>query len=147
MAQISKRKVSEVVLQRLFNLFFEVVGNNFSKGNFIKIISEVLTPTEKIMIAKRIGIIYLLIKEVDIRTIADKLKVSTSTVVMYSQIFNKNKGELRETIMALLGKEKLVGFLDDILVSIFIQPGIKKGHYQSWWEYKKRKEKGKVLGE
>ncbi|MDO8610559.1 MAG: Trp family transcriptional regulator [bacterium] len=145
MARISKKYINEQILIKLYRLFFEVISRFKDRDNFVEIIDEILSPTEKIMIAKRIGIIYLLIKKVDYRDIAEVLKVSTATVFYYAIHFDKKESQLVDTIKTMLVKEKVLGFLDDILSDIFIQPGLKIGHWQKYWDHKRKQNERKIL--
>ncbi len=145
MARISKKYINEQILIKLYRLFFEVISRFKDKDNFVEIIDEILSPTEKIMIAKRIGIIYLLIKKVDYRDIAEVLKVSTATVFYYAIHFDKKESKLVNMIKTMLVKEKVLGFLDDILSDIFIQPGLKIGHWQKYWDHKRKQNERKIL--
>ncbi len=53
---------------------------NTRKGDFSKTLYEILTPTERLMLAKRIGIVGMLIGNYSSREISLTFKVSTSTV-------------------------------------------------------------------
>ncbi len=145
MARISKKYLSEKILLKLYRLFFEIISRFENQENFAKIIDDILSPTEKIMIAKRIGIIYLLIKKVDYRDIAELLKVSTATVYHYAIHFYKKESELIDVLQIMLMKEKVLGFLDDLLADVLIQPGVKIGHWQSYWDHKRKQEHRKTL--
>ncbi|MBI4009107.1 hypothetical protein HY357_02645 [Candidatus Roizmanbacteria bacterium] len=131
---------------RIYQLFFEIFSRTHSKDSFLLILDDILTPVEKIMLAKRIGMIYLLIKKVDNSIIAETLKVSTSTVSIYSVQFYKRNSKVVEIIKNMLIKEKLLGFLDDVFADLFIQPGIKIGHHDLKWQHKLIQEKRKVFG-
>ena len=89
MTRISKRILKERVLLKLYSLFFEIMSQYNNKENFLSLIEDILSPTEKIMITKRVAVIYLLIKGVDYRDISEVLKVSTGTVVLYAAKFYK----------------------------------------------------------
>lgn len=142
---ISKRPIKEEMLIRLYRLFFEIITKADSKADFLLLMNEILSPTEKIMIAKRIGIVYLLIKKVDHRTIRDVLKVSTATTEKYALYFHNKNSYLVNIIRGMLIKEKTMGFLEDFLAGLMIQPGIKIGHHKLAWEHKKRQEERKTL--
>lgn len=145
MTRISKRKIPDKYLIKIYQLFFEVIARPSSKDNFLLLLDDIFSPTEKIMLAKRIGIIYLIIKKVDQRTIADILKVSTSTVSKFALIFNEKQSQLISLINTMLNKEKILNFMDDLLSDFFIQPGFKIGHYQSYLDHKRRQEERKIL--
>ena len=59
------------------------------------------------MLAKRLAIIYLLIKRVDYRDIADTLKVSTATILFYATTFYKRNSRVVNIINKMLKKKRL----------------------------------------
>jgi len=130
---------------KLYRLFFEIFSRSDDQEGFLSLIDDLLSSTEKIMIAKRIGIIYLLIKKVDYRTIAETLKVSTATVLFYSVVLQEKQTKIVDTIKQMLRKEKALNFLDDLFAEILIHPGLYIGHHKLDWEYKKRQEQRKIL--
>lgn len=140
MVRVSKRRISDKLILRIYQLFFEVVAKSRSRDTFLILIGDILSPKEKIMIGKRIGIIYLLAKGFDQSVIADILKVSGGTVSRYNLLFHGRETELIKTIKFIIAKEKVKGFLDDVFMELFNQPGIKIGHWQSYWEHKRRQE-------
>ncbi len=145
MVRNSKYPLSEETLLRMYHLFFEIFSRFENKENFFALINDLFTPAEKIMVAKRLGIIYLLIKKVDYRDIADVLKVSTSTITHYAYLYSHRTSTVVEIIKNQLIKENVLNSLDDFLVDLFIQPGVKIGHWQSYWDHKRRQEHRKTL--
>jgi len=145
MVIVSKKLLNKEVLIKIYRLFFEITSRSDSSEEFLALMEDILSPAEKIMIAKRIGIIFLLIKNVDYKLIKETLKVSTSTIFKYSLLFNQKETQLIKIIKNLLLKEKMLGFLEDVFADLFIQPGIKIGHYKRAWEHKKRQEEREIL--
>src|SRR3989338_7063210 len=96
MTQISKYEIKEQVLDRLQCLFFDVIAKQNSKANFLALLCELLSPTEKIMLFKRIDIIYLLKKGVAIDRICKALHMSTSTVAQYILRFRHKKSLINQ---------------------------------------------------
>lgn len=129
MAQISKYEVNERVLDRLQCLFFDVVAKQNSINTFMSILDDLLSPTEKIMLSKRIGIIYLLEKGVTIDRISKALHISTSTVAQYILRFRNKKSLINQIVKKVIQREKVKGAIEDVFAELFIQPGIKKGHH------------------
>lgn len=105
MVQISRGKLSEELLFKIFELFFQIVGKKNKKEEFLAVIEDLFSPVERIMIAKRIAIIYLLLKKVNPTIICQVLKVSSSTVAKYSVFIDKSVGITNE-FKKLLKKEK-----------------------------------------
>lgn len=145
MTRVSKKYINKKIILKLYRLFFEVFLRSNSQQSFLSLIDDILSPTEKVMIAKRLGMVYLLIKGVDFRTIADTLKVSTSTVLFYSVIYKKNKLQTTKLIEQMLKKEKVLNFLEDLFADLMIRPGIYIGHHQLKYEHEKKKEGRKIL--
>lgn len=145
MVQISKGKLSEAILFKLFELFFQIVGKKNKKEEFLKVINDLFSPVERIMIAKRIAIIYLLLKKIDQTTIRHVLKVSSSTVAKYSLLIEKTTG-ITEEFNKLLRKEKIARFLEDLYHDFFSYPGRPGINWGVAWKIRRWREKEKQLG-
>lgn len=146
MVRVSKRFVPQEVMMKLYNLVFQVVSHSTGKERFFNIFEDIFSPTEKMMIAKRVAIIYLLIKGIEQKIIADKIKVSTATVSKYAILFHKQNSPLTQLLQYMIKKEKVLDFLEDIFADIFIQPGIKIGHHKLKYDYDRRKLEKKYSG-
>lgn len=144
MARISKFKLSEHVLAKIFDLFFEIVGRNKNKDEFKRIIHDLLSSTERIMIAKRIAIIYLRLKNIDQRTICKVLKISTATVAKFSLLMEKSDG-IVPTFNKIMKNEKIIEFLEDIFNTLFA-PGVPGVNWKAAWERKIARDRQKTLG-
>ena len=125
MPQISKRYIPEDKLDRIFNLFFDLISEVSDKKEAENILTEILTPTEKIMIAKRIACFYLFYKKISSSEIADTLKLSLSTVTHLKFLFDNSK-ITKEFLSRRLTNEKIKNTLKDIFVEIFYGT-LKKG--------------------
>lgn len=145
MPRVSKIPVSDELLSKTYKLFYEVFSRNKGQDDFLLIIDDILSSSEKIMLSKRLAIIYLLIKGVDYRDIMNTLKVSSATVVYYTSTFLKRSSKIRSIIENMLKKEKVLNFLDDFFADIMIHPGVYKGHWQMYWDHKRKQENRKIL--
>lgn len=88
MSQVSKKILPKAIEERLFqNLWesFASIGNPAEAKTFLE---DFLSPTEKVMFAKRIAIAILLKKKYDFRSISSLLKVSTTTVNNIYKLIN-----------------------------------------------------------
>ncbi|NDK10381.1 hypothetical protein GW846_06430, partial [Candidatus Gracilibacteria bacterium] len=112
MTRISKKPVNEKLLSKIYKLFYEVFSRYEGQEDFFSIIDDILSPTEKIMLSKRLAMIYLLIKKVDYRDITETLKVSSATVTFYSSMFYKKDSKVVNIISNMLKKEKVLYYLD-----------------------------------
>jgi len=124
MVQISKHPLPDRIFGKLMELLFVTVGKNFNRKDFVKVIDELFTPAEKIMIVKRIGMLYLLLKELNAQTISEMLHVSTSTVATYIARFNDNSLYVKKLMKKEIENEKRLGMITDAFEELFIQPGI-----------------------
>jgi uncharacterized protein YerC len=144
MTRISRFPLNEKVLEKLFDLFFEIVGRKKNKEEFLKTIYDLLSPVERIMIAKRIAIIYLLLKKIDYVTICDVLKVSPSTVAKFNLLMEKSDG-IVPAFKEILTNEKVKIFLEDLFLALY-GPGTPGVDWHSAWkdklDLKRRKEIG-----
>jgi len=110
----------------------EVVGSTDDKKEFSEIINELLSPTEKIMIAKRVAIIYLLMKKIDYLTISDVLKVSSTTITKFH--FTMIKGwAIKNALNGLVGSEKIKDFFEKLF---YREPGTYGVNWKSAWRQK-----------
>lgn len=134
MVQISRFKLNDETLEKLFTLFFEVVGKKSNKDEFINTISDILSPVEKIMIAKRIAIIYLLLQNIDHRAICLTLKVSTATVAKFALLTSKSSGVI-QTFNRILKNMKIELFLLEMFNALF-PPGMPGVNWKSAWKRK-----------
>ena len=113
MVQISRKKLPKELLSKLLLLFFEVVGKKNKNDEFEKIINDLFSETERIMVIKRIAIMYLLMKQIQPVIIADVLSVSLSTVAKFSILMEKSEGVV-PYLKKLLQKEKIADFFEDV---------------------------------
>ena len=144
MVRNSRFVLSDNLLEKLFDLFFEVVGNKSSKDEFKKIFIDLLTPAERIMLAKRVAIIYLLLKKIEYDNICDRLKVSPTTVAKYSLLMEKSEG-IVPTFKQIVKVDKINIFLEEIFNSIFA-PGKIGVNWKIAWENKINLEKKITYG-
>ncbi len=144
MTRISQYPINNNLLTKLFELFFEVVGKKNNSEEFKNTIADLLSPTERIMIAKRIAIIYLLLKKIDYVTIADVLKVSSSTIGKF-QIIIENSTGIVPTFKKLLRNERISQFLEEIYLT-FRGPGVPGVDWSSAWKQKLELERKKQQG-
>jgi len=133
MVRVSQRYIQETKLKRIFDLFFEVIINIKNKKQAEKIISEILTSSEKIMVAKRITCIYLLLKEIPLIEIAEAIKMSSSTVFYFKEKYEQAK-ETREILSTILAKEEIKNFFEDIFVELKTIPGKGTNWRQQRWD-------------
>jgi len=117
MVRMSQYKVKDVVLKKIFELFFEVVGKQNNKDVFFSVIFDVLSSTEQLMIAKRIAAMYLIQKQIDYSVICDVLKISSASIAKYSLLLERSRG-MRKVLSSLIQHDKINLIFKDFLASI-----------------------------
>ena len=89
MPHISKHAIAENVIRELEERIIAVISDTGSKTRN-RIFKEILTKTERLMIAKRLAMIYLVQKGAATHTISEMLKVSPSTVARFENKLERN---------------------------------------------------------
>ena len=147
MSRISRYKLSNDKLKIIFNLFVKVLTQSSSRKDLLSVLDYLLSPVEKIMIAKRVALLFLLTKDINRRQICFTLKVSSSTVnKYYSLIRYEDKNPLLSIIRYNIKKEKISGYIEDMLTHLLLQPGLKIGHRETLNSYQYFKRKKDVEG-
>lgn len=134
MVQISKRKVKPEVMDKMFTLLFTVMGKQSGEKEFGKIINGLFSPVEKIVIAKRIAVLLLLLKGVDWRDIREILKVSLSSISK-SQMILLNNEETKRALTSLIMQNKMGLFFEELFLSFF-GPGTAFVNWKKAWKRK-----------
>lgn len=144
MVRNSKFQLKDEVLEKLFGLFFEVVGKKGSKDEFRKTMNDLLSPAERVMISKRIAIIYLLLKGIDYYNICHVLKVSTATVAKFRILMERSEGVI-PTFERIIRIEKVGDFLEELFNTLY-GPGTPGVDWKAAWRDKIRLERKKEYG-
>lgn len=146
MVNISSQKLPDKLLNKIYQLLLYLLKKGGNRDDFFIIMNEFFTYKEKILFAKRITIIYLLLKGISQKNICEILNVSSGTVSKYGLYLTNKKLRLIKILKGKVTKEKVFETIDDILADFIIQPGIKTGHWQLYWDHKKRKDRLKRYG-
>ena len=110
MAQVSKYPIPEKIYQRILEIFLKTLIGLKNKKDAEQFINDLLTPTEKVMLVKRLAIAFLLEREYDYRTISKILRVSLPTIASVNSA-RKYGGKGYQKIMTkLLREEKVQDF-------------------------------------
>lgn len=137
MTQVSKYPISKTIADRIFEIFLKSLVNIHNQQEADQFISDLLTPTEKIMLAKRLAIALLLQKDYDYRTIQKLIKVSTATIASVNMaILYGSKGYIN-LLNKILKEEKFVNMIGEAASKILSLPAqAKKGG--TAWRYLKQ---------
>lgn len=114
MPHVSKRRLKKKTYQQINRRLIETFENAYDNKSFMKIFHELFTYTEKVMLAKRLAIIFLLSQEIPQHRIVDMLHVSPSTVARMSLCLETGK---YDSIVKITAKKKgeLVKFVEFLL--------------------------------
>lgn len=113
MARISKYPILKEVYEKIFDLFLETFLQLRSKKRVANFFDEFLTPTEQIMLAKRMAISLLLAKNYNYQDISNILKVSNGTIAEVSMQYRYGK-YLKSVALQLAEKDELKDFWLDV---------------------------------
>ena len=114
MPQVSKYPLSKSTQSRLYKLFWESIADLKNAITAEEFFNDLLTPTEKIMLSKRLAIAVMLIKGYDYSSIKSILKVSPTTIGAIS-LWLKYPGKgYRKAVTELIKKEKFKKLINDI---------------------------------
>lgn len=146
MTQVSKYPISKAIYERILEIFFKVFVRIKTKNEAEQFIKDFLTPTEQIMLAKRLAIAFLLEKNYDFRTISRILRVSLTTIARVNLMRKYGDQGYQRMIKGMLREEKMKEFFLKVGEATSEQLGksVKGGDA---WRYlhkeleKKRKEK------
>lgn len=133
MPQISKYPIPKSVADRIFDVFIKTFTNLKNKNDSANFINDLFTPTEKVMLAKRISIALLILKGYDYRTISQILRVSVATVSSVKISLKHGTGSYKKILDKITREEKIEEFFTDLaekLVSIPAQSGKGGGVYR-----------------
>jgi len=107
--------------------------------HFFSLLNDVISPTEQVMISKRIAVLYLIMRKVPTDEIMEHIKVSRTTVLKFQLLFYDRNTPLIEMLKRMMTEKEVLSFIDDFFADIFIQPGRKIGHWQLYWDQIKKK--------
>jgi TrpR-related protein YerC/YecD len=115
MAQVSRAPLSKEVYERVFEIFFKTIVKITSKKEAESFFRDFLTPTEKIVLAKRLSIAILLTKNYDYETIRQVLHVSPPTIATVNRPLKYGGEGYKMIIGKLLREEEVKEVLINIL--------------------------------
>ena len=84
MPHISSKKLKKEHLQKLYNEFSIALEKSVKKSWLKLFLNDFLTRTEKIMLAKRFAVIYMLSEDLPPTYIAEALLMSPATIFLMS---------------------------------------------------------------
>ena len=142
MSRISRRYLDKELENKIFEVFLKTIVDIRTPTEAKNFIEDLLSPTEKIMLIKRLAIAVLLTKGKTYEYIDHTLKVSRATIMTVSLWLKHGKGGYRkvvENILKTQRKEALLGNIEEILIRL--SPPKRFGSI----EFEKKSKEGKEL--
>jgi len=110
MTQVSHRYLPPKVAGQIFDMFLSILSSLPSASITSNFIEDLLSPTEQIMLGKRLSIAYMLKKGYSQRNICNILKVSLATVSKISLTLKKGNNGYDAVIQRMLRVQKISDF-------------------------------------
>lgn len=133
MAQVSKYPISQSVYEQIFNLLLKIFSDSCTKTEANNLLEDLLTPTERIMLAKRLAIALLLSKKYQYQDISKILRVSKGTIAMINLSLKFTGKGYKYFIDKVLREEKLQEIWENIEKTILNTMSSGKGSHT--WRY------------
>lgn len=146
MPQVSKRLVNPKTQEKIFSLFISGIIKCNNREITLSLVEDLLTQTERIMLAKRFSIAYMLLAGYDYRSISHILKVSTTTIGLVASWLKVRGNGFRKIIEKIKKDESLREILNEI--QDLIEELIASTPGQNWsnskrilWESRRERQK------
>lgn len=122
MPQVSKYPISSSVAERIFSVFIKTLVSVKNDTDAADYASDLFTPTEKVMLAKRIAIALMLIKGYEYREISKVLRVSLGTIASVSTSLKHGKGSYKKILDRIVREEKIDDFFSETIEKLVSIP-------------------------
>jgi len=111
MVQVSKNPLGKETSLEIQNALWWLLAKLNQDSDIKSFLNCLLTKTEKIMLAKRLAIAFLVSRGYNYRDISDVLKVSTATVCKIKEIMDKSENNYEIFLKRLEKREELKKFV------------------------------------
>lgn len=136
MTQVSKYTISKDVYERCWEILVKILIEVRTPNDASLLIKDLLTPTEQIMVVKRLAIAMLLMQDYEYRDIIKLLRVSFGTIAFVKLSLDHGSGGYKKALNKILKDEKLRQILNKTVQSL-ITPAT-KGMGSGTWRYLKQ---------
>ena len=119
MVNISKRKLSKEMQKELYTQLADIFLSSDSRKESERTLTEILTKTEKVMLAKRVGIIAMLERGYSSYKIMNTLNVSTLTIARVQK--RLSCGIYQQTVEVLKrrkSRESIFGLIEEAVMKL-----------------------------
>lgn len=121
MTKVSRRFLDKELENRIFEVFLKTIVDIKTPNDAQAFIDDLLSPTEQIMLVKRLAIAVLLAKGKTYDEIDDTLKVSRATIMRVSFWLKNGKSGYRKVVDSILkeqNKEALIDKIDETILKL-----------------------------
>ncbi len=132
MSQVSKYQLSNKIYTKIFSLFPQFLYRMTSHGKQAELVDAFFTRTEKVVIAKRVAIAFMLVKGYKYDQIVGKLKVSHGTVAKIADSLKSHSDSVTQELGSIAKEDSFTDFLNAIgyQASKLLPP--KGGNWSDW---------------
>lgn len=114
MTKVSRRLLNKNLENYIFELFIRTVVDLKDATQVNDFLEDLLSPTEKIMLIKRLAIAILLTKGYTYDEIDDTIKVSRPTIMTVSYFLKNGKGGYQKVVRKIMNNQKEEAIWDTI---------------------------------
>lgn len=142
MSKISRRYLNKELEDKILEVFLKTIVDIRTLVEARNFVEDLLSPTERIMLIKRLAIAVLLTKGKTYEYIDHTLKVSRATIMTVSLWLKHGKGGYRRVVDNILktqNRERLIDNIEEILIRL--SPPKRFGSI----EFENKSKKGKEL--
>ncbi len=119
MTQVSKRLLNKNIEARVYKIFSSTIRKLQKDDEVENFLDDLLSPTEKLMLSKRLAIAILLLRQWRYQDISDILKVTFTTIAKV-QMWLKSQGKGFNKALEMLEKEEKVEKLIDGIEELWL---------------------------
>lgn len=107
MTHVSQKEVADRWLEKMSELLLAATTQPSSARGRKKVLMELLTDTEKLMLAKRVALVAMIAADFSSYTIAKRLKMSTATIKRFRKLFDGGAYEYLATELKKLKDQEV----------------------------------------
>jgi len=132
MPHVSSKKLKKESLQKLYDEF-SIALEKSAKKSVKLFLNDLLTHTEKIMLAKRFAVIYLLSKDVPVSYISDSLCMSPTTIFKMSLKYDI--GKYSSLLKTITNNNKEIWEILEKILRAGLPPRAGRGRWKFLYKY------------
>jgi len=133
MPHVSSKQIKKEILNKLYSQFGRAFETSAKRSQAKFFMGDLLTKTEKIMLAKRFAVICLLSKELPLSYIAESLGMSYSTI--YRMSLKYDIGKYSSLLKAVKKEEKDIWKILDEILRMGLPPRAGRGRWKFLYKH------------